>query len=56
MTDFLLTPLETLPPVPQSPADFPQYLEMLRSAIDELNSKIHYVAAEAGVTIPASGG
>lgn len=55
-TDYILRPLETLPPVPTNPADMFPYLEMLRRAIDELNSKVEFVAHEAGVTIPSSGG
>lgn len=58
MTTYTLAPLETLPPPPtrQDLAEVIIWLALVAQAINELNSKITFVASSAGITIPASGG
>ena len=56
---YELIPLETLSPPPVSGASLEEvifWLALLHQAVNELNSKISYVAAEATITIPDSGG
>ncbi len=58
MSTYELVPLETLLPPPTSTegAEIIAWLALVYQAINELNSKISYVAAETAVTIPESGG
>lgn len=52
-----LVPLETVsdPPSSGDIKELVLWLVVVKLALDELNSKIHFVADEAGVVIPASG-
>lgn len=58
MTDYTLIPLETLalPPAVLNEHVLQQYLQEIKTAIDELNSKVEFVAASAAIVIPPSGG
>ena len=58
MTDYVLIPLETLSSPPQVLNEhvLVKYLVDIKAAIDELNSKVEFVAASAAITIPPSGG